>query len=73
MKNSLVTGGCGFIGSHIVDIPFNIYNAGTGKNHSIMEIAEMVGEKRYNLFTSYRSSINTYRHKRNYKRYPNTH
>lgn len=28
------------------DIPFNIYNVGTGKNHSIMEIAEMIGGKR---------------------------
>ena len=29
-----------------VDIPFNIYNVGTGKNYSIMEIADMVGGKR---------------------------
>jgi len=32
--------------SSTVDIPFNIYNVGTGKNYSIMEIAEMVGGKR---------------------------
>ena len=29
-----------------VDIPFNIYNVGTGKNYSMMEIAKMVGGKR---------------------------
>ena len=32
--------------SSTVDIPFNIYNVGTGKNHSMIEIAEMVGGKR---------------------------
>jgi len=32
--------------SSTVDIPFNIYNVGTGKNHSIIEIADMVGGKR---------------------------
>jgi len=32
--------------SSTVDIPFNIYNVGTGKNHSIVEIAEMIGGKR---------------------------
>jgi UDP-glucose 4-epimerase len=32
--------------SSTVDIPFNIYNVGTGKNHSMMEIAEMIGGKR---------------------------
>ena len=31
--------------SSTVDIPFNIYNVGTGKNHSIVEIAEMIGGK----------------------------
>jgi len=29
-----------------VDIPFNIYNVGTGKNYSMIEIAEMIGGKR---------------------------
>tara|TARA_R110002126_G_scaffold5401_4_gene28539 strand:- start:1196 stop:2089 length:894 start_codon:yes stop_codon:yes gene_type:complete len=29
--------------SSTTDIPFNIYNVGTGKNHSMMEIAEMIG------------------------------
>ena len=29
-----------------VDIPFNIYNVGTGKNYSMMEIADMIGGKR---------------------------
>jgi len=32
--------------SSTVDIPFNIYNVGTGKNHSMVEIAEMIGGKR---------------------------
>jgi UDP-glucose 4-epimerase len=32
--------------SSTVDIPFNIYNVGTGKNHSMIEIAEMIGGKR---------------------------
>ena len=32
--------------SSTVDIPFNIYNVGTGKNHSMMEIAEMIGGER---------------------------
>ena len=29
-----------------VDIPFNIYNVGTGKNYSMTEIADMIGGKR---------------------------
>ncbi len=32
--------------SSTVDIPFKIYNVGTGKNYSMIEIAEMVGGKR---------------------------
>ena len=28
------------------DIPFDIYNIGTGKNHSILEVADMIGGKR---------------------------
>ena len=32
--------------SSAVDIPFNIYNVGTGKNYSMIEIAEMIGGKR---------------------------
>jgi len=32
--------------SSTVDIPFDIYNVGTGKNHSMVEIAVMVGGKR---------------------------
>ena len=32
--------------SKTCDITFNIYNVGTGKNHSIIEIAEMIGGKR---------------------------
>jgi len=31
--------------SSTVDIPFNVYNVGTGKNHSMWEIAEMIGGK----------------------------
>ncbi len=29
--------------SNITDIPFGIYNVGTGKNYSILEIADMIG------------------------------
>jgi UDP-glucose 4-epimerase len=32
--------------SSTVDIPFNIYNIGTGRNYSMIEIAEMIGGKR---------------------------
>ena len=32
--------------SSTVDIPFSIYNVGTGKNYSMIEIAEMIGGKR---------------------------
>jgi UDP-glucose 4-epimerase len=32
--------------SSTVDIPFGIYNVGTGKNHSMIEIADMIGGKR---------------------------
>ena len=31
--------------SNTTDIPFNVYNVGTGKNYSIKEIAAMIGEK----------------------------
>lgn len=29
--------------SNVTDIPFNVYNIGTGKNYSIFEIADMIG------------------------------
>jgi UDP-glucose 4-epimerase len=32
--------------SDVCDIPFGIYNVGTGKNYSILEIADMIGDER---------------------------